>query len=87
MNDVNLATKRTAINVGGLAAFIGLVAKLFGVDITVSADQLVALSPLIAAVVAVSYRVSRLLASKFPKSGWVLFGSGQEPAGFKKTGT
>ena len=83
MNDTNIAAKRTTINIGGLALILGLVSKVFGWKWNIDANELATYSPVIGVVFGLWYRLSRLATTKFPTLGWVLFGSGQEPAGFK----
>ena len=86
MNDTAIATKRTTVNIGGLTVVLGLLAKIFGWKWNIDANQLAQYGPVIGVAYGVWYRLSRLVTTKVPALGWLLFGSGQEPAGFKNIG-
>ena len=86
-NSVNISTKRTAVNIGVLTATVALVAKFTGWNIQLNTNDLLLLSPVIAAGAGIGYRISRWASAKWPSLGWVLFGSGQEPASLKKIGS
>lgn len=86
MSDVNIATKRTAVNVLVIGWAVTLINAILGKKIMLDAEAMGLLSPVVAAVLALGYRVSRWATSKWPTLGWVLFGSGKEPTAMKKIG-
>lgn len=83
MNAVNISTKRTAVNVGVIAAIVAVICKVFGWTLNIDTNDLLVLSPVIAFVAGFGYRLSRWATAKWPTLGWVLFGSGKEPSGIK----
>lgn len=86
MNSVNTSTKRTGVNIMVITAFMALIARIFNAEWTINPEDLALLSPVFGAIAAIGYRLSRVLTTKFPQLGYVLFGSGKEPAGIKRIG-
>ncbi len=80
---VNVSAKRTGVNIMVLSILTWVVAKLADWNINVTVDDLLALSPILAVASGIWYRLSRLLTAWKPVLGWLLFGSGQEPAGLQ----
>ena len=77
MNPTTIATVRTGWNAGVLALVLALVRRVFGFEVSVELVELFA--PVLAVVVAIFYRASRVLADRYPTLGYVLFGSPQSP--------
>lgn len=77
MNDINTATKRTTINGTILTAVIIATANLFGW--TIEMADLAPFLPVFAGAILVFYRLSLVVAKKWPQAGYVLFGSKQPP--------
>lgn len=81
---VNVSTKRTAVNAGVIVSIAAVVSKVTGWEIKLDdADLLIAI-PVVTFIVGFGYRLSRAVTNRWPQAGWVLFGSGKEPAGLKK---
>lgn len=83
MKPVNVSTKRTAVNFTVITAIVGVIAKVTGWQLTIEPEDLIWLSPIIGVVGGVGYRLSRAITTKWPWVGWVVFGSGKEPAGLR----
>lgn len=83
MSPVNVSTKRTAVNITVVLWAIAILNKVFNWHINLSEADAVWLAPIIGLVAGVGYRISRWATSKWPTLGWLLFGSGKEPAGIK----
>lgn len=77
MNNTTIATVRTTWNTTLLAIVASIIFKVTGWTITV--DELLQFAPLLAPVVAIFYRASRVVADKWPKVGYILFGVNQQP--------
>lgn len=77
MNDTTTATVRTTVQGTVLTALASLLSRWFGWNITL--DDLLPLAPLVAFVIAVFYRLSRMLTERFPILKYILFGVGQAP--------
>lgn len=81
----SVSAKRTGVNIMVLSILTWIVAKLASWNINVTVDDLLTLSPILAVASGIWYRLCRLLTSWKPLLGWLLFGSGQEPAGLQPT--
>lgn len=77
MKDTTTATVRTTVNTTVLAALGALLYKIFGWDIKV--EDMLPFLPVIAAVVAVFYRLSLAVTAKWPVVGYILFGRTTPP--------
>jgi hypothetical protein len=78
-----ISSKRTAVNSAVTIYIIGLVNAVFGWKISLDDISIIWIGAIIGFVMGVVYRLSRYATAKWPQLGWVLFGSGQEPAGMK----
>jgi hypothetical protein len=72
MSNATIATVRTTVNTTWLAFLVMLLNTWFDWDVTV--EELLPWTPVIAAVVAFFYRVTRWAGEKWPKLGTLLFG-------------
>ena len=82
---VNVSTKRTAVNITTVGLIIYAVSYVTGKEISIDPDDPInlLLVPAIGVVGGIGYRLSRWATNRWPSLGWVLFGSGKEPAGLK----
>lgn len=83
MTPVNVATKRTAVNITAITAIVGVIAKLTGWQLRIEPEDLIWIAPIMGVVGGVGYRLSRAITTQWPWVGWVIFGSGKEPAGMR----
>lgn len=81
---VNISTKRTTVNIAVIGWIVAAITWITGVSITVDAATMTLLTPVVAVVLGFGYRLSRAITAKWPSMGWVVFGSGKEPAGVQK---
>jgi hypothetical protein len=80
MNDVQTATKRTAWNSTISAAVLAAIVKWTKVEL--DENDLLLLVGALGVVAGVVYRTSRAITAKWPKVGYILFGSGKEPTDY-----
>lgn len=73
----NIAGIRTGWNAVVVAAVVWVVQRVAGVELDTSDPVIVVVVP---AVVAVGYRLSRLVSDRWPAFGWVAFGIGKAPS-------
>lgn len=78
MNDNVKATVRTTVPVFWLTAIAGLITTVFDWKVTV--EDLLPFSPFLAVGFGIVYRISRILETKWPSVGYVLFGSKGGPS-------
>jgi len=81
-----ISSKRTAVNSAIVIWIVGLVNTAFGWHLSFSDSSILWIGAAAGAILGVFYRLSRWATAKWPSLGWLLFGSGQEPAGLKKIG-
>jgi hypothetical protein len=74
--DRNIATLRTGVNVGWIAAAVYVAQRYFNVTIDPADPVVLAVVP---AVVAFGYRLSAWASDRWPEAGRVLFGYGTTP--------
>jgi hypothetical protein len=77
MNDVQTATKRTTVNAAITGVIVTSIVRVL--DIELDENSVMVLGIVIGAATGVVYRTSRAITAKWPKLGYVLFGSGKEP--------
>jgi hypothetical protein len=82
-----ISAKRTAVNSTVTIWLIGIITQITGWDIKFDDLSVIYIGVALGAIMGVVYRVSRYLSARWPALGWILFGSGQEPSGLKKTGS
>lgn len=78
MSNENVGAVRTSANMTVLTALCALLAKWRGW--TLQVDDLLPYTPIILAVTAGFYRLSRVMADRWPWLGYVLFGIVKKPA-------
>lgn len=81
MSDKSTATVRTGWNIGLFTAVAAIVYKITGWTITV--EDLLPFSPVIAVMGGIFYRLSRLISDKAPWLAYVLFGSPKTPISYE----
>lgn len=74
--DRNIATVRTGVNVGWIAAVAYIAQRFFNVTIDPADPVVLVVAP---AVVAFGYRLSAWASDRWPEAGRVLFGYGTTP--------
>lgn len=78
MNDTRTATVRTIVPAGWAGLLVWALNRALGWNLQV--DELAPFLPALMAVVGVFYRAGRLVEARWPKAGWVLFGSARTPS-------
>jgi hypothetical protein len=78
MNNTNIATVRTTWNGALVAGLLVAAANVFGWSLELA--DLTPWLPVIAAFIAVFYRLSLAISEQWPKVGWVLFGKAASPS-------
>ena len=83
----NTATLRTGVNTAVFSAIVAVIAKVTGASIRVEdlAPWMPLLAPVIGAAAAIFYRLSRVIADKWPSIGYVLFGTKKAPTKYVET--
>jgi hypothetical protein len=77
LNDTTIATIRTTVNSSYLTAAAAVLYKLFGWDVKV--EDLLPFMPIIVPAIAVFYRLSLYIGTRWPTLGTILFGVQKKP--------